>query len=75
VERFTALTALVPSALTGAYGTLLAVRFILGLGAAVIFPAKWIASKWIRCRNRQATKLTSGDAAPEGMQHGTNCSP
>src|SRR5258705_532040 len=35
---FTALTALVPSGLGGALATLLSVRFLLGIGEAVVYP-------------------------------------
>src|SRR5262249_35221518 len=36
---FTALTALVPSGMTGALATLLIVRFLLGVGESVVYPA------------------------------------
>jgi MFS transporter, ACS family, glucarate transporter len=44
----TAATALIPSAFTGAFGALLAVRFILGAGESVIFPAgNRLVAAWI----------------------------
>lgn len=49
----TAATASVPSTVTGAFGIILAVRFALGLGEAVIFPASnRLVSRWVPRRNR-----------------------
>ena len=50
---FTALTALVPANIAGALWLLVAVRFLLGAGEAVIYPAanKFVAS-WIPVRER-----------------------
>lgn len=50
---FTALTALVPANITGALWLFVAVRFLLGAGEAVIYPAanKFVAS-WIPVRER-----------------------
>ncbi|PYX75814.1 MAG: MFS transporter, partial [Acidobacteria bacterium] len=45
---FTALTALVPSNITGALFLFMAVRFLLGAGEAVIYPsANQFLSRWI----------------------------
>jgi len=50
---FTALTALVPANLPGAIFLLMAVRFLLGAGEAVIYPsANQFISRWIPMRER-----------------------
>lgn len=52
-SAFTGLTALIPSASSWAYGTLLAVRFVLGMGEAVIFPASnRLVANWIPSQER-----------------------
>ena len=49
----TALTAMIPAAFTGAFATLLAVRFILGVGESVIFPASnRLVANWIPSQER-----------------------
>src|SRR5215468_6367142 len=50
---FTALTALVPANLSGALLAFIAVRFLLGAGEAVIYPAaNQFVSRWIPVRER-----------------------
>jgi ACS family glucarate transporter-like MFS transporter len=50
---FTALTALVPSGLTGALWLLLVVRFALGLGEAVVYPSSnKLVAAWIPSQER-----------------------
>jgi len=50
---FTALTALVPANFAGALLTFMAVRFLLGAGEAVIYPAaNQFVSRWIPVRER-----------------------
>jgi MFS transporter, ACS family, glucarate transporter len=50
---FTSLTALVPPTMVHALATLLAVRFILGLGEAVVYPASnRLVSAWIPSQER-----------------------
>jgi MFS transporter, ACS family, glucarate transporter len=50
---FTALTALVPANITGALSLFLAVRFLLGAGEAVIYPAaNQFVAHWIPMRER-----------------------
>jgi ACS family glucarate transporter-like MFS transporter len=50
---FTALLPLVPSGLAGSMGILLAVRLLLGIGEAVIFPASnSLIASWIPSRER-----------------------
>src|ERR1700758_383468 len=50
---FTALTALVPAGLTGALYAFMAVRFLLGAGEAVIYPAaNQFIARWIPFRER-----------------------
>jgi ACS family glucarate transporter-like MFS transporter len=50
---FTALTALVPANFTGALLAFIAVRFLLGAGEAVIYPAaNQFVSRWIPVRER-----------------------
>lgn len=50
---FTALTALVPANIAGALWSLMAVRFLLGAGEAVIYPsANQFIARWIPVRER-----------------------
>ena len=50
---FTALTALVPAGITGALFLFIAVRFLLGAGEAVIYPAaNQFIARWIPVRER-----------------------
>ena len=50
---FTALTALVPSGVAGALAIMLAVRFALGLGEAVVYPASnRLVASWIPSQER-----------------------
>lgn len=50
---FTALTALVPTSVTGALFLLILVRFLLGAGEAVIYPAaNQFVARWIPARER-----------------------
>lgn len=50
---FTALTALVPGNITGAFYAFVAVRFLLGAGEAVIYPgANQFIARWIPFRER-----------------------
>lgn len=50
---FTALTALVPANIGGAFWSLIAVRFLLGAGEAVIYPsANHFIARWIPVRER-----------------------
>lgn len=52
-SAFTALLPLVPPGIVGAMGILLAVRFLLGIGEAVIFPASnRLVAEWIPGRER-----------------------
>jgi ACS family glucarate transporter-like MFS transporter len=49
----TVITALLPSAFAGAFASLMAVRFILGIGEAVIFPAgNRLVASWIPTHER-----------------------
>jgi ACS family glucarate transporter-like MFS transporter len=50
---FTALTGSVPAGVAGALGILIAVRFTLGVGEAVVYPASnCLVAKWIPSRER-----------------------
>jgi ACS family glucarate transporter-like MFS transporter len=49
----TAMTAMVPATFAGAFGLVLAVRFILGVGESVIFPAaNRLVASWVPKRER-----------------------
>jgi ACS family glucarate transporter-like MFS transporter len=49
----TAATAMIPSTFAGAFATLLAVRFLLGIGESVIFPASnRLVANWIPSKER-----------------------
>jgi ACS family glucarate transporter-like MFS transporter len=50
---FTALTAAIPTRVTGALGLLIAVRFLLGAGEAVVYPASnQFVARWIPLQER-----------------------
>src|ERR1700737_947031 len=50
---FTALTAVIPTQLSGALGVLIAVRFLLGAGEAVVYPASnQFVARWIPAHER-----------------------
>jgi ACS family glucarate transporter-like MFS transporter len=52
-SALTAMTAMIPSAFAGAFVLLLAVRFILGVGEAVIFPASnRLVANWMPAQER-----------------------
>jgi ACS family glucarate transporter-like MFS transporter len=67
---FTVLTALVPAGFPGALATLLAVRFLFGLGEAVLFPASnRLVASWIPTQERGVANglIFAGVGAGSGL--------